>query len=987
MSILYYFIDEETRKLRPEAAHKVVAQKDHNADVIRVGIPETMDSVDLETSAVRCMYQRPKETEVRSKTATYYDTSGGYLWYDWTLQEGDTAKAGKINFSVCLQHIEGGLLTVDWNTTIGEIFVKTSYHSDDGDEADESITPTVAQRVAVLESMLQRVASGAPIAVSSSSEMTDTNKIYVLTTDSKWYYYDGSAWAEGGTYGAVATDKTLTHAGLPADAEVVGTRFGAVEADVEEISGTVDELESDVGNLITTYKSANLFDKSQAMIGYYFYPQASDSQHATGDLISNSITACAYVPIDGIGNYSMRNVTQTVGVYWGKNVVLFDENKESVVLLEGTLDSSDNTITHFTITPEHLNSGAVYIGFSFRRTVIDTAMCVKSSTYPSEYIEYYEYTAIDGYIPHERVVGLPAYVESAVAPVADTAGNAVRETQRVKDYVDSLVHEDVSENLFDKTAVLSGSYFNLIQSQTSAEIGSDASMNAAYVPIRGSGNYTCKVETSFFGTYVASKIPLFNGSKECVVVVTGTLDSNDNTICHFTITDSNLTVGAVYIGYSVRNRELDTAMIVKSDTYPTEYIPYANNGVMFLGNIDRTHVINLADEHEKTANLFDYDDVTFGYYFSVSGSGAYNGLTTAGNMFISYVPITEAGNYSWKNAKGTFGTYIVKYVPVFDENKEYLLTITGTVDSSDNSITHFSVTAEHIVQGAKYFGYSVRSTDIGQAMIVKSDTYPTEYIPYSEGFESLDDSLLILPSSLADNSGNVLYRKKAVFDGDSICQDGAVGGWAKIIGSRNSMYWQNAGVAGGTITAETYYSGTSARHWVSRSIDEIYSEFPELDYLILEGGTNDADLLTNDQIGTIDPTNWTTFDDTTFIGALESLFFKALNYYPTAKIGFIIAQKMGVNANYGYDSGDSPSTRRRRKFFEAAISVCKKWGIPYIDLWESCPICPKLECYYDSTMTADENTAAGKAYIDGQHLTPVGYDIVSSKIEAWMKTL
>ena len=113
MSILYYFIDEETRKLRPEAAHKVVAQKDHNADVIRVGIPETMDSVDLETSAVRCMYQRPKETEVRSKTATYYDTSGGYLWYDWTLQEGDTAKAGKINFSVCLQHIEGGPASID----------------------------------------------------------------------------------------------------------------------------------------------------------------------------------------------------------------------------------------------------------------------------------------------------------------------------------------------------------------------------------------------------------------------------------------------------------------------------------------------------------------------------------------------------------------------------------------------------------------------------------------------------------------------------------------------------------------------------------------------------------------------------------------------------------------------------------------------------------------------------------------------------------
>lgn len=233
MSILYYFIDEETRKLRPEAAHKVVAQKDHNADVIRVGIPETMDSVDLETSAVRCMYQRPKETEVRSKTAAYYDTSGGYLWYDWTLQKADTTKAGKIIFTVCLQHIDDNLLTVDWNTTIGEIQVKVSYHSDDGDEGDESIAPTVAQRVAVLEAMTQRLysmAGGAPVVVSNMSDMTDEGRLYVLTTDNKWYYYDGSAWVAGGEYGAVATDKTLTMDSVPADAEATGVKISALES-------------------------------------------------------------------------------------------------------------------------------------------------------------------------------------------------------------------------------------------------------------------------------------------------------------------------------------------------------------------------------------------------------------------------------------------------------------------------------------------------------------------------------------------------------------------------------------------------------------------------------------------------------------------------------------------------------------------------------------------------------------------------------------
>ena len=251
MSILYYFIDEETRKLRPEAAHKVVAQKDHNADVIRVGIPETMNSIALETSAVRCMYQRPKETEVRSKTATYYDTSGGYLWYDWTLQEGDTAKAGKINFSVCLQHIEGGLLTVDWNTTIGEIFVKTSYHSDDGDEGDESITPTAIERIVVLEAKTQRLysmAGGAPVVVGSASDMTDTDKIYVLTSDGCWYYYDGSAWVVGGEYGAVATDTTLTQSGIPADAEAVGDAIEGLNDTKADKNTVPRSVETDAEN-------------------------------------------------------------------------------------------------------------------------------------------------------------------------------------------------------------------------------------------------------------------------------------------------------------------------------------------------------------------------------------------------------------------------------------------------------------------------------------------------------------------------------------------------------------------------------------------------------------------------------------------------------------------------------------------------------------------------------------------------------------------
>ena len=233
-----------------------------------------------------------------------------------------------------------------------------------------------------------------------------------------------------------------------------------------------------------------------------------------------------------------------------------------------------------------------------------------------------------------------------------------------------------------------------------------------------------------------------------------------------------------------------------------------------------------------------------------------------------------------------------------------------------------------------------------------------------------------------------LFEKRVVFDGDSICQGCPKEDrtpWANIIGERNSMQWKNYGVGGGTVTAEVYVESTgAARHWVSRCIDRIKAENPELDYLILEGGTNDADLFKNEpcRLGGFAPEDFSgNYDDTTFTGALESLFFKAISYYPLAKIGYIVAPKMvGVDGSY------IPAARRRR-YFDRAVEICKKWGIPCLDLWENCQLNPALKCYFDPSVTVAENIAAGRAYMDGQHLTAVGYEFVSTAIESWMRSL
>lgn len=50
-----------------------------------------------------------------------------------------------------------------------------------------------------------------PIPVSSIGSMTDTSKIYVNTTDGKWYYYDGDSWEIGGTYQSSSNDEFLNN--------------------------------------------------------------------------------------------------------------------------------------------------------------------------------------------------------------------------------------------------------------------------------------------------------------------------------------------------------------------------------------------------------------------------------------------------------------------------------------------------------------------------------------------------------------------------------------------------------------------------------------------------------------------------------------------------------------------------------------------------------------------------------------------------------
>lgn len=364
-------------------------------------------------------------------------------------------------------------------------------------------------------------------------------------------------------------------------------------------------------------------------------------------------------------------------------------------------------------------------------------------------------------------------------------------------------------------------------------------------------------------------------------------------------------------------------------------------------------------------NLLDKSLLTQGQAFYYGSSGYQ--LTGSAYTYYGFIPLRGAGTYRTKFQKGIHSSTGTR-IALVDDNNTWVVNATGTLGevAEDNNWVDFEfvVTQDMISAGATKIAFDVYSLYLDKTMIVKDRDYPSEYIPYGY-IEVATDS--------GKKQDNVLCGKTAVFLGDSICAGTTVGdiaeygyGWAGLIGEANHMNWTNYGKNGATITP---IAENGSGLWVSTYADTAISEHPAADYIIFEGGCNDADQMKESGLGEIS-TDYATFDTTTFSGALESLILKLVTAYPYARIGYIIPQKMYTGyADY------TAANHIHRKYFDRAVEICQKWGIPVVDLWNGSPLNPKL-------------STANIYYSDGiQHLTLAGYQRITPQIEAFMRSL
>lgn len=179
---------------------------------------------------------------------------------------------------------------------------------------ESNVNTTINQ----LTSRIDAIPNGNPIAVSSTSQMTDTSKIYVLTTDGYWYYYNGTNWVQGGQYQSSSIDELVDDLKYRDDA-----RLNAI------LNGN-----------IKMYKGAS----SPAQI--------SDSDGTIATRVDTNIQASAYyIPLEIGKTYSISSSGPLFNVYY------YDATKTFI-----SSEYPNSGLQTTTITFTNSNYGYIRIG-------------------------------------------------------------------------------------------------------------------------------------------------------------------------------------------------------------------------------------------------------------------------------------------------------------------------------------------------------------------------------------------------------------------------------------------------------------------------------------------------------------------------------------------------------------------------------------------------------------------------------------------------
>lgn len=229
-----------------------------------------------------------------------YTVSGEYVTF--TLAAQTMTVAGTVYmqldfYAATNQHLSTFTLELDVSAAVVA----------DGEIASENYINALTRSAAQLAQMMS-IYYGAPRTAATSAAMTDHNLVYVYTgttgggfTEGHWYFWNGTAWTDGGVYNSTAftTDPTLSIAGAAADAAACGDLksalirgydatfdfFGGVVVDAQLGSAYWGESDSGSKTVIFSVNAGDVIDISTNITraGYIAFLKSVDWFNLVGN--------------------------------------------------------------------------------------------------------------------------------------------------------------------------------------------------------------------------------------------------------------------------------------------------------------------------------------------------------------------------------------------------------------------------------------------------------------------------------------------------------------------------------------------------------------------------------------------------------------------------------------------------------------------------------------------------------------------------------
>lgn len=334
MADIFDFYVYDDRSIRYEMAEPIMLE-DKDVTEIRFRIPKSLNGFDMSTWAWWFIYvnARHEKYSIPLTLVDDEDEPDTYSIATFSINYGITGKDGAIDFALeVIDADEGGEILHEWHTrtyTTSVILTLQGNQTEFSQSESDIISALIKQ---IQEKTAELVGGATPKPVASISEMTDTEKIYVLTTDKKWYYYNGTAWVAGGLYASgITIDTTLTKSGQAADAKVTGDKLNAKAPVI--INSTIEDT------------AVSFRDGADEMPMQSLMLNLAPHQDGTGDPSPTNVR-----PISG---WTKVNVVRT-----GKNIANIIQNSKidnAEIISTSTTDWRSDKIlvgseTHVTLT-------------------------------------------------------------------------------------------------------------------------------------------------------------------------------------------------------------------------------------------------------------------------------------------------------------------------------------------------------------------------------------------------------------------------------------------------------------------------------------------------------------------------------------------------------------------------------------------------------------------------------------------------------------